>query len=405
VANDANCDNGLFCDGTETCDAVLDCQAGTVVDCDDGVGCTDDSCNETTDTCDNVANDANCDNGLFCDGAETCDAVLDCQAGTTVDCNDGVGCTDDSCNEATDTCDNVANNANCPDNGQFCDGTESCDAVSDCVSSGDPCLPGGFCNETTDTCDECQVDGDCDDVDACTDDTCVSGSCVFAAGGPRIENLELFYAGRFADAADPSKSFLANGSTATNDNVTNYVSGITGVRVFFDDVVDFATTPFDACTFEWSLSPAHTTFEGVADPANTITVTADVATGKTVLTVIIDDAHVMARWLKVTIDAVEVTAGGCELNGELSGNPVTMPSGDGANGGSAVFYVANAPADIDGDRRALPADLGLIALQVGPFPVPITNIYDIDKSGQVLNADLGAGALLITPFALPLIAP
>ena len=44
------------------------------------MGCTDDSCNENTDSCDN-----------------------------TPDCDDGVSCTDDSCNVGTDSCDNVPN--------------------------------------------------------------------------------------------------------------------------------------------------------------------------------------------------------------------------------------------------------------------------------------------------------
>jgi hypothetical protein len=43
-----DCDDGLYCTGTETCDAYGDCQAGTAVDCNDGVGFTDDSCNEVT---------------------------------------------------------------------------------------------------------------------------------------------------------------------------------------------------------------------------------------------------------------------------------------------------------------------------------------------------------------------
>ena len=74
------CDDGAFCNGIENCNEETDtCDAGTPPNCDDGVGCTDDSCNEETDSCDNVANDANCDNGLFCDGAEACDATLDCQ--------------------------------------------------------------------------------------------------------------------------------------------------------------------------------------------------------------------------------------------------------------------------------------------------------------------------------------
>ncbi len=242
VANDANCDNGLWCDGAETCHATLDCQAGTAPNCDDGVTCTDDTCNETTDSCDNIANDANCADGLFCNGAETCDPVFDCQAGsdpcpgqlcdevndvcidcsgdpdcddglycngaetcvggtcqpgTAVDCNDGVSCTDDSCNETTDSCDNVANDANCPDNGLFCDGAEYCDAVNDCSSTGDPCLAGETCNETTDTCDaaECSVPADCDDGNACTTDDCVDGTCVNECPGaitafPYSENFD-----------------------------------------------------------------------------------------------------------------------------------------------------------------------------------------------------------------------
>ncbi|MGB2985870.1 MAG: agmatine deiminase family protein, partial [Phycisphaerae bacterium] len=153
VANDANCDNGLYCDGAETCDLDYDCQPGTAIDCDDSVDCTDDSCNEGTDSCDNTPNDTYCDNGLYCDGAETCNAVSDCQPGSAVDCDDSVGCTDDSCNEGTDSCDNVANDAYCPDDGLFCNGTEFCDAVADCSSTGDPCGPGETCNEDTDTCE------------------------------------------------------------------------------------------------------------------------------------------------------------------------------------------------------------------------------------------------------------
>jgi len=176
VANDANCDNGLWCDGAETCSATLDCQAGTAPNCDDGVGCTDDSCNETTDSCDNIANDANCDDGLFCNGAETCSATLDCQAGTAPNCSDGVGCTDDSCNETTDSCDHVANDANC-DDGLFCNGAETCDPALDCQGGTDPC-PGQACDEVGDVCVDCQGDPDCDDGLWCNGaETCVGGTC------------------------------------------------------------------------------------------------------------------------------------------------------------------------------------------------------------------------------------
>ena len=64
---------------------------------DDGVGCTDDSCDEVSDVVVNTANDANCDNALFCDGAETCDPALACQAGTDP-------CPGQECDEAGDAC-------------------------------------------------------------------------------------------------------------------------------------------------------------------------------------------------------------------------------------------------------------------------------------------------------------
>jgi hypothetical protein len=89
--------------------------------------------------------------------AELYNATLSCGSTTCtsdVDCNDGVGCTDDSCNEATNSCDNEPNDTNCPDDGEYCNGTEYCDAVNDCSSPGDPCLPGEICNETADTCEE-----------------------------------------------------------------------------------------------------------------------------------------------------------------------------------------------------------------------------------------------------------
>jgi hypothetical protein len=74
--NDSDCNDGLYCNGAETCvDSV--CQAGTAPDCDDGVSCTDDSCNEETDACDNVPNDGNCDDGDVCT-YDSCDPALGC---------------------------------------------------------------------------------------------------------------------------------------------------------------------------------------------------------------------------------------------------------------------------------------------------------------------------------------
>ena len=151
--SDAQCDNGLYCDGAETCNlGTGQCEAGTAPNCDDGVSCTVDSCNESTDSCDNVIDDSLCDNGLFCDGAETCNATLGCQSGSAPNCDDGVSCTVDSCNEGTDSCDNTPDDGAC-DNGLFCDGAETCNPASGCQDNADPCTGGQTCNETTDICE------------------------------------------------------------------------------------------------------------------------------------------------------------------------------------------------------------------------------------------------------------
>jgi subtilisin family serine protease len=144
-----DCDDGLFCNGAETCSAGS-CQAGTAPNCDDGIACTGDSCNEGTDSCDHAPNNAACDDGLFCNGAETCNVSLGCQAGTAPNCNDGIACTVDSCNEGTDSCDHAPNNAAC-DDGLFCNGAETCNASLGCQAGANPC-PGQSCDEGTDTC-------------------------------------------------------------------------------------------------------------------------------------------------------------------------------------------------------------------------------------------------------------
>ena len=98
-----------------------------------------------------------------------------------VDCDDGVACTDDSCNEGSDSCDNVSNDANC-DNGLFCDGIETCDELLDCQAGGEPCEPGESCDEIT---DECRMPGDIDgDSDIDLDDYAVFGDCLAGPSAP-----------------------------------------------------------------------------------------------------------------------------------------------------------------------------------------------------------------------------
>lgn len=168
--SDQVCDDGLYCNGTETCDAALDCLAGASPDCSplDGA-CVDGTCDETTDAC--IASPARqglgCDDGAFCTAGDTCTAGL-C-VGTPRDCADAVGCSIDACDEEADVCRHVADDTAC-DDGAFCNGAETCDPEAGCVAGTAPCFDldcGLLCNEDEDRCDA--VTGPaCDDDNTCT---------------------------------------------------------------------------------------------------------------------------------------------------------------------------------------------------------------------------------------------
>ncbi len=222
AANDGLCDNSLFCDGAETCDPLLDCQLGITVNCDDGVLCTVDSCDEVNDVCSNLTDDVFCDNGIFCDGAEVCDSVLDCQFVPAVDCNDNVGCTVDSCDEVNDTCVNTIADALC-DDGLFCTGVETCDPVLDCLAGGNPC-PGLACDEPSGLCVPCTVDPECDDGQFCNGlETCVAGACI--AGVPVVCDDGI---GCTLDSCDEFADVCVN---ATNDTLCDNGLFCDGVEI------------------------------------------------------------------------------------------------------------------------------------------------------------------------------
>jgi len=72
-------DDGNACTA-DSCDPISGV-LNAPLDPDDGVSCTVDSCDPITGIA-NMPNDGLCDDGVFCTGTETCDAILDCQAGT-----------------------------------------------------------------------------------------------------------------------------------------------------------------------------------------------------------------------------------------------------------------------------------------------------------------------------------
>ncbi|MBI5501613.1 MAG: hypothetical protein HY907_15320 [Deltaproteobacteria bacterium] len=147
----SQCDDGNPCTGTETCQAGVGCVAGTPADCDDGLDCTTDGCQPLDGSCTHSPSDAACQDGLFCNGPESCSVTLGCVAGAPPSCSDGIVCTDDRCSTASDSCTNTPLDARC-DDGQFCNGPERCDPGFGCTAGAVPtCDDALGC--TADSCD------------------------------------------------------------------------------------------------------------------------------------------------------------------------------------------------------------------------------------------------------------
>jgi alpha-tubulin suppressor-like RCC1 family protein len=100
------CDDGLFCNGVETCDAQAGCQVGAPPVVDDDVSCTLDSCDELLDELTHTLSDALCADDDLCNGHEFCSATDGCLQSDPVDCSVYAGtCTSTECNPLTGACD------------------------------------------------------------------------------------------------------------------------------------------------------------------------------------------------------------------------------------------------------------------------------------------------------------
>jgi hypothetical protein len=133
-------------------------------------------CDEANDRCVDCLEDADCpDDGIYCNGLESCDV----ESGECV--SSGSPCPDGQlCDEENDRCVECLTDADCPDDGLFCNGEESCDElIGECVSSGDPCIAPLLCNEETDTCVECLTGANCNDGIDCTNDHCIDFECKY----------------------------------------------------------------------------------------------------------------------------------------------------------------------------------------------------------------------------------
>jgi hypothetical protein len=188
VGSGARCSVGLFC--SEPTDSCVQCLQDS--HCNDGNACTTDTC--SAGVCTFTNNTEPCDDGFFCTPTDMClggsclgsgqrcpgqfcnettDACVQClNAGH---CGDGNVCTNDSC--VAGVCQYTNTLGSCND-GQFCTAVDSCSGGA-CVGSGGPCSGGLFCSESTDSCVQCLNNGHCSDGNACTDDVCSAGTCVY----------------------------------------------------------------------------------------------------------------------------------------------------------------------------------------------------------------------------------
>ncbi len=176
---DSLCDDGTFCNGPEVCDEFQGCRSGDVPDCTDAIACTDDRCDPDLDSCTHTPNDDRCDDLRYCNGSEVCDSELGCAPGTAIDCADAVACTKDFCLETTDSCVHVPEHGQCSD-GLYCNGDETCDAMSGCQNNPAPDCSDTVactlnrCNEETDACEIIPDDAKCGENDAC----CPGEGCI-----------------------------------------------------------------------------------------------------------------------------------------------------------------------------------------------------------------------------------
>jgi len=145
---DEDCDDGIFCNGQEEClraTGNIQGETVTIVNCQHSTNPCPSSelCDEEEDICLDCLEDAHCDDGLFCNGQETCRDET-CEEGSNP-------CLpDELCDEENDSCAACFTDNEC-DDGLYCNGKESC-VDGNCIQSENPCIQGTTCNEENDEC-------------------------------------------------------------------------------------------------------------------------------------------------------------------------------------------------------------------------------------------------------------
>jgi hypothetical protein len=177
---DPVCTDGDICNGVELCDPVVGCVPGAPVDCSDGIDCTVDSCDALTGGCRSLADSELCTAPAICDPAEG-GCVEPPACAVDVDCDDGIACTRDRCLTEFGRCGYEPQDALC-DDGYFCTGAEACDPASGCVPGARPGCDDGIpctadnCDNGLDECRNVPDDARCSDGQFCNGDEVCAGA-------------------------------------------------------------------------------------------------------------------------------------------------------------------------------------------------------------------------------------
>jgi hypothetical protein len=194
------CDDGMACNGLESCDAALGCVGGEPLTCDDG-----DACNGV-EACDPVGgctagHAPECDDGNACNGLEACDANAGCVAGEALECDDDNVCNgSESCDATTGCVPGIELSCN---DGNPCTGVETCVPEFGCLM-GEPlvCGDGDACNGL-ELCDGlvgcvagvalgCDDSNACNGLEACDGELgCVAGESLACDDDDACNGLEV----------------------------------------------------------------------------------------------------------------------------------------------------------------------------------------------------------------------
>src|SRR5262249_55919948 len=138
------CVDGLFCNGADTCQSgACTGHAGDPCPGPDGDANCAESCDEASDAC--TANDSDgaaCNDGLFCNGTDTCTSgACSTHAGDPCPGADGDANCSETCDETADACTGADADGSACNDGLFCNGTDTCTSGACTTHAGDPCLP------------------------------------------------------------------------------------------------------------------------------------------------------------------------------------------------------------------------------------------------------------------------